>query len=668
MILSGRLEIMKMSFVSGFSAYTLLVRDSWEALFLEQLSKDTPELPEAKKFKAKHDLPLLQDYSKPAPDWFWEKFPSNLKDGKSSLINADVLYDLAIECGYKDHENLEKICGWLKNGAVIGCKSPFRDPVSASNAKSAITEGQKVTDSICDWIKKGFVYGPVDQQLVPNNAKFSGLMTRPKPNGAVRIILNLSAPSGSSVNDGIDNDEYPAFMSSTTDWLRVLNKVGLRCYISKTDFSDAYKHISVAKDDTDLQWFRWLGKAFKELCLIFGAVSSAGIFDAVAKIILFIVIKKANFFPDQCIQHLDDICAAASENSNLLHKFDDKFFEIAALLGVKLAPRDDPTKSFGPCTKGVVLGVEYDTVAWTWGLPAEKLVRLQKCLLDAFDSEFVLQRDMWSIAGKIINVKPLIPGGKFHVDHIIRAMGHSTVGTDKVYITPCLRKQLCFWYHILPVCSGRVAIPDPDRCLPPWTFNVYTDAAGGSSQNNWHGVGAVTSFWWSYIPWSKAINLGRDAGNGRRLNRVMSALELVGPLLVVAAGYRWCRNSCVRVWVDNSASVCIFNKGYSSSCRLSSTIVKAISTVAAGINCRIEIQKITRCSNEYAVMADFLSKGQFLKFYQLAKAQKANIPVDMAIVPKAVKVWLSNPCEDDLLGHKILLELADHTDVLSYNC
>lgn len=657
-----------MSYVSGFSAFTLQLRDFWKALLLEQVSKDIPELPDAKKFKAKHDLPVLHDYSKPAPDWFWHKFPSNLKEEKSSLINADVLYCLAIECGYKDLDNLNKVCGWLKNGAVIGCKNPFRDPVTANNAKSAIVEGQKVTDSICDWINKGFVHGPIEQHLVPENAKFSGLMTRPKPNGAVRIILNLSAPEGSSVNDGIDSDEYPAFMSSTTDWLRVLNKAGLRCFISKTDFSDAYKHISVTKADTDLQWFHWLGRAFKELCLIFGATSSAGIFDAVAKIILFIVIKKAGFYSDLCIQHLDDICAAAAENSNLLHKFDDKFFEIAALLGVKLAPRDDPTKSFGPCTSGVVLGVEYDTIAWTWGLPAEKLVRLQRCLLDAINSEFVSQKDMWSIAGKIINVRPLIPGGKFHIDHIIRAMGQSTVSTDKVWISMNLRNQLKFWYHILPVCSGRVTIPDPDRCLPPWTIDVYTDAAGGSAQKSWHGVGAVTSFWWSYVPWSKVINLGGDAGNGRRLNRVMSALELVGPLLVVAAGYKWCSNSCVRIWVDNNASVCIFNKGYSSSCRLSSTIVKAIATVAAGINCRLEVQKITRCSNEYALMADYLSKGLFLKFYDLAKTQSADIPIEMASVPKAIKVWLSNPCEDDLLGHKILLELADHTDVLSYNC
>ena len=117
-------------------------------------------------------------------------------------------------------------------------------------------------------------------------------MTRPKPNGSVRIILNLSAPKGSSVNDGIDVKEYPTFMSSTTKWLKVLKKAGKHCVFLKVDWADAYKHISVSPGDTDLQWFIWMDRAFKELCLIFGAASSPGIFDEVAKIVLFIVMQR----------------------------------------------------------------------------------------------------------------------------------------------------------------------------------------------------------------------------------------------------------------------------------------------------------------------------------------------------------------------------------------
>ncbi len=61
---------------------------------------------------------------------------------------------------------------------------------------------------------------------VPAGAKVSGIMVRPKPNGWVRVILNLSAPKGNSVNDGINKDDFPAKMSSTAAWLEVLDRAG----------------------------------------------------------------------------------------------------------------------------------------------------------------------------------------------------------------------------------------------------------------------------------------------------------------------------------------------------------------------------------------------------------------------------------------------------------
>ena len=140
---------------------------------------------------------------------------------------------------------------------------------------------------------------------------------------------------GRSVNDGIDSKEFPTKMSSTLAWLKVLRKVGPGGFMMKTDWADAYKHCTVSTADTELQWFTWLGKAFKELCLIFGGASIAGIFDAVAKIVLFIVLRASGFSKDLVIQHLDDICAAAPPQLlDKLKVFDKTFFKIAAKLGV----------------------------------------------------------------------------------------------------------------------------------------------------------------------------------------------------------------------------------------------------------------------------------------------------------------------------------------------
>jgi hypothetical protein len=176
----------------------------------------------------------------------------------------------------------------------------------------------------------------------------------------------------------------------------------------------------VASEDTDLQWFEWGGRYFKELCLIFGASSSAGIFDATAKVILGIVCVLAQFPRDMVCQHLDDICAAAPAGSAALDKFDSVFQHVAQQVGVKLASRSHPDKSFAPCKKGVVFGVEYDTDNWTWSIPYDKRTRLVISIKETMSAEFVTARQAKSLVGKLVHVKALFPAGKFNIGHIMR--------------------------------------------------------------------------------------------------------------------------------------------------------------------------------------------------------------------------------------------------------
>ena len=135
--------------------------------------------------------------------------PANFCSPAVSLVRPAALRRLATAAGFADKPLLETVCNDLSVGARIGCSGSFRLPSKATNAPSAYENGKQVTDAICDWLSKGFAYGPIPLDEVPSIAKFSGLMTRPKPNGSVRIILNLSAPVGRAVNEGINNEDFP---------------------------------------------------------------------------------------------------------------------------------------------------------------------------------------------------------------------------------------------------------------------------------------------------------------------------------------------------------------------------------------------------------------------------------------------------------------------------
>jgi hypothetical protein len=365
---------------------------------------------------------------------------------------------------------------------------------------------------------------------------------------------------------------------------------------------------------------------------------------------------------------LDDVCAAAAGDSRKLEEFERTYREVAEDIGVRLAPYDDPDKAFAPCKKGVVLGVEYDTERWTWAIPEEKLARLLEQLKRVIEAAEVKQEEIWSLAGRIMHYAPLVPAGKYNMRHILKANAVSADGRHQVTVTPELRKQLHFWMIVVKTTSGTAEIPKPEYALPAWATEFYTDAAGGTLESIGRGCGGVSGTWWFYVPWPRKINCGVRAMDGKKLSRKLSALELVGPLICVAAAADKCRDQPVRIWVDNMGSVKIWKKGYSSSCDLCSTLVTAIATVAAAIGCRLAIDKITRCSTREAEMADALSKAEFTKCRQLGLAAGQPLQTEPAWVPRSILNWLSQPVPDDDLGKKVLVEMSDRGPVLGYNC
>jgi len=258
-------------------------------------AKPDPLLPPLKKFTPKFTLPAVTNYRTTANATFWNSFPENKIITGVSPISATRLRSWSNAVGCSDKERFEKVCKNIENGANIGCKGRFRDPSTSTNAPSAYQFGAEVTDAIAGWVDQKIAAGPFDPKLRPKNAKVSGIMCRIKPNGTARVILNLSAPVGNAVNEGIDGDLFPAVMSSTSKWLEILDKAGRNCLIMKVDWANAYKHIPVRTEDLPLQYFNWMGKDFVELMLIFGAVSSAGLFDDLAKVVLDLVARQAHF-------------------------------------------------------------------------------------------------------------------------------------------------------------------------------------------------------------------------------------------------------------------------------------------------------------------------------------------------------------------------------------
>ena len=196
-------------------------RDWWMRRVSQVEKEDRDMSLQQKEFKPKFpNIPRVKCYKVIKDEQFWMAFLKNFRCPARPGVDWRALKGLCDAMGVDMDDSTRKVIGWVKEGARIGCEGRFRAASFSNNAKGAYECGPQVTDAIAAWVSQGYALGPVEEADVPASAKINGILMRQKPNGSVRIILNLSAPKGFSVNDGVDVDEFPATMSSTEKWLR----------------------------------------------------------------------------------------------------------------------------------------------------------------------------------------------------------------------------------------------------------------------------------------------------------------------------------------------------------------------------------------------------------------------------------------------------------------
>ena len=621
-----------------------------------------------KKFTPKYDVKKLDDYGVKPDESFWSKIEKKeWKEVRDREGGIDYKRLRELGKNYPFPATLERVIQDLKEGARLGVAEEFRKPSTATNAPSAIEAGYEVTDAVLGWLKDGYAMGPFEKDEIPfKEFKISGLMAKIKPNGKARVINNMSGGKPNSVNGGIDKKDFVYSMSSTRAWVRIMVRCGKGCWMTKLDWAEDYKQIPVNKRDVELQGFAWLGRVFFELALVFGCVSSVGIYDRAAKVVLYLALERAAVPAHLAIQHLDDVCYGAPAKSEGADRFFKAYLEVAKEVNVKLADVTQKDKMFEPRTEGQVLGIEYDSLEMVWYLSKEKLVIILGLIQKLREEREGSAREMKRICGKLVDIRDLVEGSKYHLAHVIMAANvyNEKEDLDKmVEVDDWLERDLYFFSIAVPRFSRRIELQDPDKRAMAGSAKAYTDAAGGSRASVGRGVGMlVNGKTWTMVPWARRINEGWRAYDGKSLAHKMSAWELVGPLLVVCCTGNEFSGHQIEVFVDNDGSVRMWQKGWTTKCDLCNTILLATYQISVAMDIELFVSGISRCSTWEADAADALSKCDMGRFYMLVPGAE----VEPKEVPGALLRWLENPVPDRGLGHRILKQLAKKYDVLSY--
>ena len=386
-------------------------------------------------------------------------------------------------------------------------------------------------------VSKGRMQGPFTE--LPTTGPFSYTRTNPtflipkKATDKLRRIDHLSFPEGSSINDGIDKNEFPVNFTDVTKLTDAVLDHPKDTLVSLLDIEDAYRNIPLNPVDVGLFCQCIRNIFYLQLFMCFGGTSFCGIFDTFTMLIIWIILHWATppGFPNLGITHiegiLDDFTCFHSifgsiykpfANLELLHII---FILIDLGLPIKWSKLQLPSVSF------LSIGLEWNTVSQTITIPGDKIIRYLKNLKCVQTSiQFSYERPhittiprLRSILGQLVYISNIVYVGRTRLFYLFRCLraaekrARDELGPpairlksfpgvlNRVYLCSQAQHDLRWWESVLLTMPARSLIRrrhptslDDETCI-----KVTTDASGWGVGGFWTDSNETT-FCFS-IPW-----------------------------------------------------------------------------------------------------------------------------------------------------------------------
>ena len=144
-----------------------------------------------------------------------------------------------------------------------------------SNMKSATENSKVIDDYQAREVEAGRVISPLEHQSMPVvHINHFGVIPKNHQPGRWRLIVDLSPPSGFSVNDGIEPEVCSLKYTSVDEAVKVILSLGQGAQIAKVDIESSYRVIPVYPTDQLLLGMKWKEKTYVDAALLFGLQSA----------------------------------------------------------------------------------------------------------------------------------------------------------------------------------------------------------------------------------------------------------------------------------------------------------------------------------------------------------------------------------------------------------
>ena len=249
--------------------------------------------------------------------------------------------------------------------------SIFKFQKFAENHKSACQCPEGVSRYFKREVDKKAIVGPFTKSPFVNT-HFPPLLARDKPDGGVRVIVDLSWPKGASVNSCIPSDTYddmPFKLKYPTIDLIVerIKEIGPSAKLFKVDLERAFRNLRVDPCDDPLMGLHWKNDVYVDVGVTFGFKFGAAACQLCTDAITF-TLRKCNVW---LMNYLDDYLGVAKNYQAKSHYL--SLVNILQYVGLPINQRKlEPPSSTINCLSIII---KADTGTFT--IPDEKNISNQ---------------------------------------------------------------------------------------------------------------------------------------------------------------------------------------------------------------------------------------------------------------------------------------------------
>jgi hypothetical protein len=339
----------------------------------------------------------------------------------------------------------------MRYGAPIGHDTGIMDykELAARNHSGARSFPGDIDRYLVKEKRYKSVLGPFDGNPFVSDIMLSPLNSVPKADSQERrVIVDLSFPKGSSVNDGIKKSEYlgePIKLEypKVDDLVNIIKSKGRGCALFKRDLKRAYRQIPVCPGDYNLLAYCWKNEIYVDRVLPMALRSAAHICQRLTNAVTFIYSKGGWI----AVNYLDDFGSAETWD-----KAEEAFTELGRVIKA-CGLEESPDKACSPNGLMIFLGVLFNTNDLTLSVTEERLSEILQLLDSWVRKVSATHKEVQKLIGKLNFVAKCVRPGRIFISRMLEFLRSFTSDESQILCFE-FRKDVDWWVQFLPLYNG----------------------------------------------------------------------------------------------------------------------------------------------------------------------------------------------------------------------